>query len=969
MSNAEDINNYIVGDVAGLANPTFSGGVFSATTDAFQAAAFYLFSPQIISTISSGGRFGQDLNIVPARAVKYRQLALRMYTDTAEPAGGVRFIFNRGTDYVPNRTVTKRFPTKAGWHVYRFDLPSIEISAAESSNTRPWSDGSITSLAVMPAAFSGSQVKVDYIRLEDPTSCPTVAFTHIAAENGDGSRYNLYLDDNNNPLDGYITRLAINQAATGAATTTNIPTDGLDRGVPYRVVGFLHNDFATLVENNPWDMSEIGDISSSAQLSRLSSDGSILSGTASSADPSLYLRIGAEGIDASIFKYFSMRLSQSAASNVALYWSTSSGGSGASFVTDANGDGVFELDLGANSAWTGTIRELVLRPVSRAGHSFSIDFVSLRSSGYVSSLAAPTMYTAAGTITQNNPPLISIIRPGLEGGEAFQSWNGNPGDAILTSNLASDVDPAFPMESLTGYLPDVRVVEGNRGDFLKGTNLIGNDDPNIYFTFPTGADTSVIDGNAYRNLCVKLLIQRDLDVCLGSILKPVWINADNSFTDPQAAVTIYNRWSSSRWQEYCFDLPRINLLGTAPQPWRGNILGFRIDPHEFHRDTCGPDGVPIGNQTQTTFMLDWVRLTKDVVADSGATSILLDTQDSDDSVSVDLYLNTSATTSGGVPVATGLPSGKRVHVISTSGIADGVYYLYAVLNDGLNTSSRLASGRLVVRNQGLSRAPPVLSLESPINGMRVCSTIQVKGFSLLTDKLERVTGVELARNGGVVGVLEPRAFSVHARNAYDPTVFESSNSGFNGSFDISSWPLGTNVVEVKAYSPDGVVASSGLITVEKSAVGCAEPITDPLSSGVPSGIDVPDASEPTPVPTPAFSSPIIKKATISKSGVFDLLIERANDSGRTCTLSLAISAKPNSSFKLVKSLANSSPTYTGRLKRSQIRRGVLKKAYLRVTKVCSYGSGSGQAQIRFQQSSGGKIKSLSNLLAHLKKLP
>ena len=129
MSNSDDINNYISGDVAALVNPTFSGGVFSATTESAHAATFYLFSPQIIGTTRSGGRFGQDLDITASRALKYRQLALRMYTDTAEPSGGVRFIFNRATDYVPNRTVTQRFPTKAGWHVYRFDLPNIAISA------------------------------------------------------------------------------------------------------------------------------------------------------------------------------------------------------------------------------------------------------------------------------------------------------------------------------------------------------------------------------------------------------------------------------------------------------------------------------------------------------------------------------------------------------------------------------------------------------------------------------------------------------------------------------------------------------------------------------------------------------------------------------------------------------------------------------------------------------------------------
>ncbi len=968
MSNSADINNFIPGDISALGNPRFSGGRFSAITEASNAATFYLFSPQIIGTTLSSGRYGQDLDLNSVRAQKYRQLAIRMYTDTAEPNSGMRFIFNRGTDYVPNRTVTQRFPIKAGWHVYRFDLPTLPISVGESSNTNPWSAGAITSLAIMPAALSGSQISIDYIRLEDPTSCPTVNVTYQASPNADGTRHSLFLDDNDNPLDGYISRLVHNQPATGVSATISAETHGLDRGVSYRVVGFLHNDYATLALEDPWDMNNVSDVSASAGLSLLSSNGSVLSGTASSSAPSLYLRIGSSGIDASVFKHFSMRLTQSSPSTVALYWNTATGASGASVLTDSNHDGVYELDLGAIGSWSGTIRELIVRPVTVAGQSFSIDFVSLRTGGFVSALADPVVYSSVGTIAQNAPPLISILRPDKQGGEAFQSWNMNIGDAVVTSNLAKDSDPAFPAESLTGYLPDVRMVEGNRGDFLKGTNLLGNDDPNVYFTFPFSSDPSVIDATAYRNLCIKLLIQRDLDVCLGSVVKPVWLNADNTFTDTRAAISIYDRWSGSRWHEYCFDLPNINLLGAAPQSWAGNIAGFRIDPHEFSRDTCGSEGNPVGNPTQTTFMLDWVRLTKDVTADAGSTSILIETVDADDAPSVDLFLATSATTSGGIKVASGVPAGKRVHVLPTDAIADGTYYLYAMAHDGLNASTRLASGRLVIRNQGAGpRASPVLNVEAPFNGQSICSSIQVKGFTLLTDKLERVTAVELVRQGSSVGILEPREFSVTARASYNPSQYESSNSGFNGSFDVSSWPVGENIVEIKAYSPDGGVTSSGPIRVTRVVAGCSDPIYDPPPSGTALVMDAPEVTQPT--PTPQFRVPIVKRATISKSGILDLVVSSVNDGAGVCSSELAVSSKPTGGFKRVKSLTVVGTTYSGRLRNSGIGRGSLKRAYLKVSKSCPYGSGGATAQLKFKQTASGKIRSISQLISRLKKLP
>jgi hypothetical protein len=849
-------------------------------------------------------------------------------------------------------------------------MSTIAISAGESSNSNPWSDGSITSLAVMPAAFSGSQIRIDYIRLEDPSSCPIVNVTYQASANAEGTRYSLFLDDNNDPMDGYVSRLAHNQAATGTPTTVSVNTDGVDRGVAYRIIGFLHNDFSTLVNEDPWDMAQLGDISASAGVSSLSSDGTVLHGTASSSAPSLYLRVGDTGIDASVFKKLSMKLTQSSPSTVAIYWVNTGGGGGASVITDANHDGIYELDLGVLGSWNGTIRELIVRPVTTAGHAFSIDFISLRTAGYVSALSTPTVYSSTGTITQNNPPLISVLRPAKEGGESFQTWNMNVGDAALTSNLATDTDPAFPTESLTGYLPDVRVVEGNRGDFLKGTNLLGNDDPNIYFTFPRSSDASIIDGNSYRNLCVKLLIQRDLDVCLGSIVKPIWLNADNNFTDPMAAISIYNRWSGSRWYEYCFDLPTMNLLGTAPQPWAGNITGFRIDPHEFSRDTCGSNGAPTGNPTQTTFMLDWVKLTRDVTADTGATTVLLDTLDPDDNSSVDLFISTSPNASGGTQVASGIPSGKRVYVLNTSGIADGTYYLYAVANDGLNTSSRLAAGRLVVRNQGApSRAAPILSLEAPVNGQNVCSSIQVKGFSLLSDKLERVTAIEVLRGATVVGTLEPRDFSPSARVAYAPSTYESSNSGFNGSFDISSWPLGENIVEIRAYSPDGTITSSGPISVTKAATGCADPITDAPPSGSALAMDAPDTSRPTPTPIPKFKKPTIRKASISKSGVLELSFTSANDQAGSCAVELAVSTRSGASFKKVKSLTTTSTAYSAKLNNSGIKGGPLKKVFIKLSKTCPYGSGATTRQLTFKQSSKGKLHSLARLISHLKRLP
>jgi hypothetical protein len=251
----------------------------------------------------------------------------------------------------------------------------------------------------------------------------------------------------------------------------------------------------------------------------------------------------------------------------------------------------------------------------------------------------------------------------------------------------------------------------------------------------------------------------------------------------------------------------------------------------------------------------------------------------------------------------------------------------------------------------------------------VCTSLQLKGFSIQPDKRERVTAVELFRGGSSIGVLEPRDFSPAARLAYSPSAYESSNSGFNGSFDISSWPLGQNVVEVKAYSPDGAVTSSGTITVTRAATGCSDPLADPAPSGEPAAMDAPDIARPTATPIPTFKKPLIRKASISKAGVLTLLVTDANDRGRSCSVSLAVSSKPTSSFRVVKALTTKYSTYSATLSGSRIKSGPLKRAYLRISKSCAYGSGATTAQLTFQQSGKGKIGTLSKLANHLRGLP
>lgn len=972
MSSNSDVNNYVIGDIGGITDMSFSQGAFSFLTTTPFGSAFHLFSPQIIETTRVGGRWGQDLDFNGAKASKYRQFAMRMFTDTQDVGGGFRLVLNRSVDYVPNRTASTFLPIKTGWHTYRLDMTSFPISTADSSNTAPWLSGSITGFSILPTSKANARVWVDFVRLEDPTTCPSVTSTYVATSGTAGNLFNVYLDEDQDPFNGYSKKIVEAQSASGAGST-NFSFEGVGPGYPYNIVGLLHSDYAMLERDNPWDMSDSEDISLTGGISGATfSDGSF-SGTASSSAPSLYVTIPTEKpINAAKYRYLSFRLNRSDPLNFAIFFNTSSGGSGSLLIDptvyDLNGDKVYHIDMAQLQGWSGTIKELILRPVTTAGATFSLDFMTLRSDRFVTELDSGTKTVAAGVITVNSPPVVDVIRPRERGGEAFQAWNMNNGDFPISTNIRTDADPAYPGEKYTTWLPDVRTYEGVRGDMYKGTNRLGNDDPADYFTFPNTGDSSTIDASQYKNFVVKANIAHELDVCLGSIIKPLWLNEDETFTDTRVAIAIYNRWKSGRWYEYVFDLTKMVLISPTAQAWTGIKKGLRVDPHEFHRDTCGADGKPIGNETSTSYYFDYAFLTKDVTS-TGLTTIVYQVVDPDDQATVNFYLSTNEDGSGGTLVASQRPEAEGVYVLDTSGVANGSYYLRAEVSDGLNTTNTVGKGRFIVANgSGLTSpltAPPILSLASPTDGMVVCDALQLKGFSLLTDKLEWVPAVEVSIDGANRDVIEPSEYSPAAVLQYSPQSTMSSVSGFNRLIDVSSLTAGTHTVTVKAYSPDGT-ATTQQIAITKASQGCPSPLVDPD----PSGSAIPQADSPAPDATPTPETPTNPSAPSftakhNKKGAFTMTVSSAGTSD--CSVSISAGAKAKKLSPLLNLSGSSSGTVTLTVKKLAVDKKKVPSLFFQVSRTCS---GSTQAsaskKVKFATASG-KLATPAKVMNALKK--
>ena len=950
MSNSEDINNHVPGDVSGFSGVSWAGGVFSFTTTVQNGVVFYLFSPRLGGTYRSGARFGQDL---PLDTSKYRVLHVRMYTDSVD-SGGMKLIWNRGDDYVAARSVSQFIPIETGWHTYTVDLNSLPLSAAESSDLRPWSAGSITGFAIQPTQQANAHVAIDWIRLEDPASCGTYDVTYRLGTGAAGGYLNIYLDDDSDPLNGYLLKGATARTISDPPSL-RLSLEGLGPGTSH-VVGLFDADWATLMRDNPWDFDDSSDVLVTDGISSISYANGVMSGIATRTDPSIYLSIPGSGIDSSRFSKLSLGLAKSTGPT-SVFWQGGQGLAGHVFTNDPP-NGVFELDLSQFNSWTGAITNLIVRPAGYPGASFHLDFVALRSDGFVASLKPDSLAVSTGELVLNHPPRLEFIEPDVKGGVALRPWNMNLGDFVLFQNLRDDSDPGHPGEPYSAWLPDVRIVEGRRGDFFKGTNVLGNEDPNNFSIYPYSTNPITFAAADYPNLCFELLVERDFDLCLGSVARIIWQDSTlvNYISDD--LVLSYNRWGTSRWEEYCAYMPSIRHDNGAIG-WQGSIASLRVDPHEFSRDTCA-GGVPSGDYTSTSYYFDWLKLRRFDATSSGTFSIVYRLSDPEQNPALALYYSTRPLATGGSLIANDLSANDGVYFWDTPGLPSGVYYVYGVASDGVASTTRLAGGPILVQNPaGDAGNPPVLVLETPVSGITACDTLQVKGYALEPDRFEEVAVLMVYIDGTLAELLKPNVYSPAAKTSY-PEV-DSSNSGFNALIDFSAYALGPHIVSIRAVSTDGQVVSSGDLTVLRGVSNCPAVVTDPDPAGSPISADVPRV--------PQASAPLIKKPKYDSKGRLTFKLSQANENGSACTIVLKAGLSKqstDSAFAVINAQKSSLSLSTK--KALKVNRKKLKKFYMLAEKSCEGYAPAMSSARKVNPGASGKIASLSALLRKLSKL-
>jgi hypothetical protein len=893
MSDPADINHFTSHDVVDISNASFSSGLFNFTNTTAASGHFYLISPVVNGVQPVGGRWGQNF---PIDTTQFKTLTIRMNLGVQDPAQfGVRVLWHRGKSGIvaSERTITNlgTLPTTPGWRNYSIDLSTLTGFDGSSANPQSWTSAPVHGFGIYPLVSTGSG-QIDYIRLENPASCGSTSVAYTSSSSGNNDLLSFYLDDDTDPFNGHIKKIATSTTAASNGSLS-ISSLGMMPG-SYRLIARFDSDYAALEADNPWDMSDGSDISSTGEISNISFAGGALQGTTSGASPNIFFSIPSNApIDASKYKRLSLKISTSTNTNsnpMLLYWTRADSSAGFKYLTqsvhDVNNDGIYHLDLSSEASWAGLITSLRLQVATTGtiGDTFALDFLHIRKTGLITTQNVGSTIASANTLTISDPPRVQVLQPDIKGGELFKTWDLRSGDVGLSYNVDSNSDPSTPAEPLTAYLPDVRSIGGTRGNIYKSTNIAGNGDPNEYMNFPSVAQNNyLINADEYSNLCVRMALNRDYDITLGSVTKYFYKQKDRDFESASAWATIYDRWSDNRWYEYCVDA-RTHPTESGTQSWVGMLEAFRVDPHEFSFDNCcDANNLPIGNPIQVTTYYDYIRLAKRDRS-YGKFALAWQSQDSDTPTpSVSWEYASSFDFNAPIEIPSGnLSCEGRVCIWDTTSVPNGEYFLRATISDGSSSNAVKATGSLVISNGSApTETPPVLYVEAPTASSTVCDNMQIKGFSLNTSIIEPVVGVQVFIDGVFQELIVPNEYH-HLANINYPDYI--NDSGFNFSVSVSGLSLGTHTVTLKAYSSNGGVASQS-ISVQKQA-GCTDlVVTDPTPGGSPlrGAGPVPPTATPSVLP-----SPTIVKAAHSRTGAFTMTFRNLPKEDQRCSVKILV---------------------------------------------------------------------------------
>jgi hypothetical protein len=921
MSDSADVVTLIPKvDYDGFSALSFANGVFSAVA-ADTHPFFHLLSAPIPSSQPATGQRGYDHPIDPTI---YDTVTMRIYSGSESGGQELRVLWNHGWGYAPNFTISKaaQFELKPGWNTYTIPLKQVVLQGDEGT-PKAWDAAPVTGFRIGFVTQVGTPIKVDWVLLYGAAGCGSTQVTVDAPSAPQLGFYNLYLDDDTDPFNGYVRAIATASPSRGAAQLP-LSATALFPG-SYVVHGFASTEYATLYRHNPWDMSEWRDVLAAGGVSSGRFEDGKFKGTVNGS-ALVYLDIPAGGIPAGNFSKLSFKLTQSAATTIYVYWN---GGMRALVPAqaDPDGDGVYHIDLAQGAGWSGTVTQLMISPADRSGVSFELDFVVLSGDTFYTAVPTPTLVRATGPVQINAAPLGAVLQPDAVGGEAIYGWNmASTADVPLVENL-----------SKAEILPH-NIVSAEVGDFFSGVNINGDDDPINWSRFFT-INPASIDTNVYHNLTYRLLVEGEVDLVLGSVARVYWTRNQLASYGQSQDIVVYGGWNS-----YTVDLKDI-LLEDGSDTWNGTVDSFRVDSHEF--------------TAARPYHFDYIHLRADDRANRSFL-IAFTLNDSDDGAgALSVTLGYSATAScSAQTVLTQYTAGadalaQGAYLWNTTGVPEGRYWICLTLSDGLNSVQRRSTGVVEVTRGWGDDAAPVLAAVAPADGVRFDEVVQVKGYALDAVQLAEL---RILIDGALATVLYPQRFDPLARQSY-PEWADSSNAGFNAILDTTALAPGVHTLELRASDTAGNTTVMTRSIVKEPGVAPTI-VPDATPDGVVQGISG---------TKPALRTPAISRIRSTGTGGISVALSNLTPS---CTSTLYASTSPTAAAVVVASRQVAAEQASAGLTFQAARISPLKGAlYLHVATSCVGGTSAESARrsVRIRNSRVSKPIAFAALLKQLQR--
>ncbi len=292
------------------------------------------------------------------------------------PDGSQRFA---GIDGCYRGTSVNYWPT--GWRTYLFDLGRIATDAEQSSGA--WRDSTLVRglrIDPNPLAPVGTEVRMDWVRLTDPSTSPTVTIKWSATGAASGDLVDIWIanDSAGRNWDGSPAASPFIRSIPASAGSYTLKTSVLPPGEWFFNLKLMNNDpankgcgdaavraasgwtgpmiivaaptvqvtapsmtsgldYAASELGNPWDMSDPGDIvtpgppypetlaNTSFQDGVFSADASIIPSGQLQSDAQIWLNTGATPIDTSRYRYLTVRMRLDAEPSKDTSWHVASG--------------------------------------------------------------------------------------------------------------------------------------------------------------------------------------------------------------------------------------------------------------------------------------------------------------------------------------------------------------------------------------------------------------------------------------------------------------------------------------------------------------------------------------------------------------------------------------------------------------------------------------------------------------------